>query len=525
MPSEMNGGDDRKRKIVDFVDIKEEDKKPRLGDDQGSTIATAIAAASAAARASQIAKNSQANGSSGQRPPSNEAAMQKAKAAEMSAQLAAQMASVSSLLSSVKQEKGVVVDRKPAYRALKLDAQGREIDEYGQVVKTVVAKTIGANLAIEREAKKKENPYLAHQRVPIKAPPPIINGYGPPGATVPGAAIPSEIDAVKDETVDERITIGNRNARAKKSLKFVEAGVYVQKAEEERYKEERKIIGGYTSGRKAPEVVNDDDLTVTVVEPTISETKKQDPDMLPPRPDGGLVPVIEWWDEIYLPKEVREIRKKSAKVGSSSSGSSGEPDLYTSIAIENCKTHMYVQHPVAVKALGGEKLEVPLPMYLTKTERKRIRKTAREEREREKRDKMMMGLLPAPEPKFKLSNFMKVLGDQAVADPSKVEMKVLQQMRQRELNHEMRNLAAKLTPGERKAKRTSKLQEDTSRQVHVAVFRIKDLADAKHRFKVDVNAQQHFLSGTVILCQPQPEEGKAFQGVPKGMNLVVVEDG
>ena len=39
--------------------------------------------------------------------------------------------------------------------------------------------------------------------------------------------------------------------------------------------------------------------------------------------------------------------------------------------------------------------------------RKRIRKTAREEREREKRDKMMMGLLPAPEPKFKLSNFMK----------------------------------------------------------------------------------------------------------------------
>ena len=55
--------------------------------------------------------------------------------------------------------------------------------------------------------------------------------------------------------------------------------------------------------------------------------------------------------------------------------------------------------------------------------RKRIRKTGREEREREKRDKMMMGLLPPAEPKFKLSNFMKVLGDQAVADPSKVEMK------------------------------------------------------------------------------------------------------
>ena len=49
-----------------------------------------------------------------------------------------------------------------------------------------------------------------------------------------------------------------------------------------------------------------------------------------------------------------------------------------------------------------------MPMFLTKKERKRIRRTAREAREREKRDKMMMGLLPPPEPKFKLSNFMKV---------------------------------------------------------------------------------------------------------------------
>jgi U4/U6 small nuclear ribonucleoprotein PRP3 len=77
-----------------------------------------------------------------------------------------------------------------------------------------------------------------------------------------------------------------------------------------------------------------------------------------------------------------------------------------------------------------------------------------------------------------------------------VELRVLQQMRQRELNHEMRNISAKLTPAERKEKRVKKLQEDTTRQVHVAAFRINDFSDPKHRFKVDVNAQQHFLSGT-----------------------------
>ena len=45
---------------------------------------------------------------------------------------------------------------------------------------------------------------------------------------------------------------------------------------------------------------------------------------------------------------------------------------------------------------------------------------------------MLMGLIPPAEPKFKLSNFMKVLGEQAVADPSKVEMRVVQQMQQRQ---------------------------------------------------------------------------------------------
>ena len=70
-----------------------------------------------------------------------------------------------------------------------------------------------------------------------------------------------------------------------------------------------------------------------------------------------------------------------------------------------------------------------------------------------------------------------------------------------------------------------KLQEDTTRQVTVAVFRVEDLSDPKHRFKVDVNAQQFFLTGTVVLCQ-QPEDAVATSGrQEKGFSLVVVEGG
>jgi len=133
----------------------------------------------------------------------------------------------------------------------------------------------------------------------------------------------------------------------------------------------------------------------------------------------------------------------------------------------------------------------------------------------------MMGLIPAPEPKLKLSNFMKVLGDQAVADPSKIEGMVMQQMQQRVINHEMRNLSAKLTPKERKEKKIRKLQEDTSKGVSVAVFRLRDFSNLKHRFKVDVNAQQLFLSGLALICTSERMNLVVVEGGPKGIKKFV----
>ena len=163
---------------------------------------------------------------------------------------------------------------------------------------------------------------------------------------------------------------------------------------------------------------------------------------MPPPSDEGIVPSLEWWDEAFLPKNVREERKRSR--------AALEREDFALRAIQHCKTYKYVcnlpslrlansffvdsslrslivtlslyiylisylrcidryiQHPTPVKPLSGDKPDEPMPVFLTKKERKRLRRTAREAREREKRDKMMMGLIPPPEPKFKLSNFMKV---------------------------------------------------------------------------------------------------------------------
>jgi hypothetical protein len=186
---------------------------------------------------------------------------------------------------------------------------------------------------------------------------------------------------------------------------------------------------------------------------------------------------------------------------------------YAELAVANCKTTAYVEHPVPIQPLIDANAPRAMPLMLTKKERKRIRRQRRAEREKEKQDKIRLGLLPPPAPKVKISNLMRVLGERAVADPSMVEKEVREQMESRQRNHDMRNLARKLTPMERKDKAAKKNAKGMADGIHVALFRVRNLEDRVHRFKVEVNANESMLSGFVVLCKSA------------NCNLVVVEGG
>ena len=116
---------------------------------------------------------------------------------------------------------------------------GREIDEAGNIVKVDLQKTKSSmiNVALEKESKKKENPYLAHK-----------SQSGPPG--LPGQELDSGVAVLDDRLPKNR----GRESRAKKALHFVEEGKYTEMAEKTQHKEERMIIAGYSSGRKALQV-------------------------------------------------------------------------------------------------------------------------------------------------------------------------------------------------------------------------------------------------------------------------------
>ncbi|EFO86786.1 hypothetical protein CRE_04802 [Caenorhabditis remanei] len=126
-------------------------------------------------------------------------------------------------------------------------------------------------------------------------------------------------------------------------------------------------------------------------------------------------------------------------------------------------------------------------------------------------EKIRLGLEKAPEPKVKISNLMRVLGNEAIQDPTKMEAQVRKQMAERLKKHETLNAERKLTEDQKRAKKTKKLSEDTSTAVNVSVYRVKSLAHPSKKFKVETNAKQLQMSGAIMMHKAQ--------------NVIVVEGG
>eukprot|EP00092_Neocalanus_flemingeri_P090233 GFUD01114269.1.p1 GENE.GFUD01114269.1~~GFUD01114269.1.p1 ORF type:complete len:521 (-),score=174.20 GFUD01114269.1:462-2024(-) len=170
-------------------------------------------------------------------------------------------------------------------------------------------------------------------------------------------------------------------------------------------------------------------------------------------PKGGQmdkVPEIEWWDQLLI-------------------GSHN----YENWIIRPGAISNLIEHPIQLKPMESNR-SVHVPMFLTKKERKKLRRQNRREAWKEKQDKVRLGLVQPDEPKVKMSNLMRVLGNEQIMDPTKVEAHVRAQMAKRKSDHEAANLSRKLTPAQKKAKNSRKLQEDTSAGVTVSVYRSLD---------------------------------------------------
>ena len=107
--------------------------------------------------------------------------------------------------------------------------------------------------------------------------------------------------------------------------------------------------------------------------------------------------------------------------------------------------------------------------------------------------------------------------NEAIEDPTAVEAKARAEMEKRQIAHQLHNESRRLTPQQQAEKKRfefiytifivvwfdvrRKLEEDTSREVIVALFRIDRLDNGQNRFKISVSADEFKLSGCMILLQ------------------------
>ena len=268
-------------------------------------------------------------------------------------------------------------------------------------------------------------------------------------------------------------SLGNQTvtgkARNPKQLKFNEKGKYIQQAASIRRLEALEAMRKRIAASSKKALIEDD----------VAEKN-----FLVEAPPG-----IEWWDEGLVTHPDKGYAEISSPNG-------------LKLATEDSLITRLIQHPALILPPGDRLMPAPKPMYLTTREQKKIRRQRRMADLKETQAKIRLGLMEPPPDKVKLGNLMRVLGEQAVKDPTAVETQVNRQIAERKQDHLQANEDRKLTPEQRHEKLEHKKAGDAAKGIHLTVYKIDSLANGRHRFKIAKNCEQ--LGGTG-LCIYHPK--------------------
>lgn len=277
-------------------------------------------------------------------------------------------------------------------------------------------------------------------------------------------------------------------ARKRRGLNFVTPGTFVEQGEQLRKKAKLEALAKKVAAKTEKTGTADAAKLAELI--TNKDEKEEE------------VPDIEWWDKLLLRNKsldevILRLEQKNAK----------PEEIFDGI------TNL-VEHPPIKKS---DEQPPQLPIFLTKKEKKKLRRQSRKNAELEKQEKIRLGLVEKPEPKLKRSNIMYALSDLAAVNPSKADQMVREQEEKRKQAHEAHNESKKLSVEEKRAKKLRKIQEDLSVVgTWVAVYRILNISSQAHRFIITQNAKQLTMTGALIRLQDPAHPT---------INLVIVEGG
>lgn len=209
---------------------------------------------------------------------------------------------------------------------IRLNDAGQEIDEHGNVVKRT-RQPVTSLRANTRDAVRAANPYLGPAS---SSPAPEEGARGGRGRKA-GAA--------------DR---GRRSKplRVSRAFRFVEPGKLSKLADKERERIARKEIFGapklsfnnmHNSDKYGSTVADVDANTVAL------GVRRVNGVAVPERKQEKDTPDVEWWDAVYIPKDLRNAAAGRTADGKPVPKGTPRPPLsYDQCDLENCKTRMYV---------------------------------------------------------------------------------------------------------------------------------------------------------------------------------------
>lgn len=371
---------------------------------------------------------------------------------------------------------------------LVLDSSGNLVDvETGSVVRvpTRPQSTTMANIKYQREQRSR--------KLLLKKPPDIRRSLGyDPRMRVPSAARgkrPLQLDSAGKfiEQAKRSRQQQEEQEAAEKRAEEEREHMRKRRVEEERLREwrcgERLDLTGETHMRMVGAMVEEEAMAVVQQE---QEHRQR-----------NAVPDVEWWDARIL---------LGSSQGYATDAATGR------IAVrERLVGNVLVEHPVPESPVERAREVGPMPLMLTKAERRKLRTQTRVQREREKQQKVRLGIIPPPPPKANLGNFMRVHLNDGTIDPTHLEKTIRGQIQQRIQNHLDRNEERALTKEERYEKKLRKLREDEQKELVCAVFRVSDLQHPQNRHIIYANTKDLHITGVAIMSDR--------------MNMIVAEGG
>ena len=406
----------------------------------------------------------------------------------------------------------IITTEKPQFvpaPSIKIDEHGRVVDSSGRALE--IPKIQPIFKANARARSQRQNQHQNSKQLSNRIGESSLfgndqsSGYASalPSATATGieSIIPEGIESTAglNPYFDERLqsqSIGigaGSRATGRKTFQFNPQGKYTEKANKLRAQNQlAKLKEDIAAATKKSGISSATKLALLA-------TNKDDSSRMP-------IPDVEWWD---------------LAVKGDGKGDDGKDG---NVAVSNVTS--LIEHPIIVEIEQIKSKNVEMPVYLTKKEKKKMRTQRRREIEKDKQEQIRAGLIEPDAPRLTMANFMRAMKDEAIQDPSKIEADVRAQMEERQRRHEEANASRKLTAEERGEKKRRKLLADvggsiastgggSGGSIHVALFRVRNLGNPKHRYKVDINAKEFMFTGCMVIHGDT--NVVAVEGGPKGL--------